>query len=301
MTLEEKINRLEQQTDDLTNIVSKHLSEICSSNQRIVLYGAGRDGKFVANKLLSRNPSMSLLFWDKDPSKHGSDGIRIDESLIPCVEPGVLPLDTRIIICSLIHQESILKELQMQYKHQTIDSDLCSLLYYLKGMEEDLLFRKSEKEFIDLLNKEGLLSVKDFWTLRSEKNPNNTQLLFYSCLMVEQFEKNEESELFWQQEINKETEWKALLAYQEKQINRKWPTEVEIECSTYCNGKCSNCTHESLIRSGDKPLVHVPLEIIKYRIRKSALMMQLGTGARNADFYPIGLGEPFYTHPSWRR
>ena len=134
-------------------------------------------------------------------------------------------------------------------------------------------------------------------------NPNNAKALFYSCILYEQEkEKNSTGDacinkhiLFWEKELVTGEAYLTLLDDAKKTKFQGWPSSITIECSTYCNARCTNCTHGELMKTGVRLQKNVDLREIQYRIRKAKLWTVL-FGVTFADIGPAGLGEPLI-HP----
>lgn len=130
-------------------------------------------------------------------------------------------------------------------------------------------------------------------------NPLDKKLLYFTCKLYEQCE-----------EYRRDHKQKAVhIEYWENQAEsdyqyftnknsggaESFPHAVNFECTTICNAKCKNCSHEELISSGDRLPKYVPLEKMKYYIKKVKLMTLL-YGIDDPLVLPVGLGEPL-CHP----
>lgn len=129
--------------------------------------------------------------------------------------------------------------------------------------------------------------------------PNDIRILYYSCILFEQQSCKDDNLAehisFWEKELENDYAYAALLRGVDEIGFSGWPTEIAIEASSYCNAKCRNCTHESLIKSGKRAQKIVDKQQIFYITRKIKLFTLLfHTEVRAAT--PVGLGEPL-THP----
>lgn len=132
-------------------------------------------------------------------------------------------------------------------------------------------------------------------------NPSDMRLLYYSCILYEQEKESgskdnqQKHRIFWKEEVEGKDSFLNLLEEVKKTKLKGYPTSIVIEASTYCNARCTNCTHESLIKSGKRPQKLADLRDVYYRIRKCKLITLL-FNVEVDDIGPTGLGEPLL-HP----
>ncbi|MCR4336555.1 MAG: radical SAM protein [Candidatus Omnitrophica bacterium] len=76
-------------------------------------------------------------------------------------------------------------------------------------------------------------------------------------------------------------------------VPTNYPTDINVEITTYCNAKCSFCTRETVTKSGVKPVKHMEFEQVKNVIDKvRELTRQQNVPEERIQFSPVGLGEP---------
>lgn len=155
------------------------------------------------------------------------------------------------------------------------------------------------KKAIDFILADGNL---DYHCLDDDvsKHPNEIDWLLYSCILYEQAKGRirEDADTFlafWKKEKETGERLKAVKRLHMDKGFSAWPDYIAIECTTACPAKCTNCTHESLIMSGQRKIGDISYEEACYRIRKVKLYTLLFE-VEHPKFGPVGLGEPF-CHP----
>ncbi len=139
-------------------------------------------------------------------------------------------------------------------------------------------------------------------------NTNDVKALYYSCVLYEQAKKTETAKikdekikehiLFWQKEKCEETQYKAFINDMKKldfHCHGKG-VEITLGCSTVCNAKCSNCTHETMVRNGELLPKILELKELRYWVRKYKLL-SLVADIQVTSISPVGMGEPL-TNPN---
>lgn len=145
------------------------------------------------------------------------------------------------------------------------------------------------------------VSVNGYNTLEDYvvEHPNDKKALCFACKLYEQFEEylnDDQSRLshiqFW---MNNAEDYFSKQTKQRFGVGGTFPVAVNFECTTICNARCKNCTHEKLISSGIREAKYVSLDKMKYYIKKVKLIT-LVCGIEDPLVLPVGLGEPL-CHP----
>lgn len=133
------------------------------------------------------------------------------------------------------------------------------------------------------------------------EHPMNKELLYYSTLLYEQEQQfiadatTQEKHLHYWSKLRGGGYRQFANTYKNSKFHiMGWPgAGLNIECTTYCCAKCTNCTHERLINTGERRRKHMDLDLLKYTIKKFRLLTLLnGVREENINVFPTGLGEP---------
>lgn len=166
---------------------------------------------------------------------------------------------------------------------------------------EHLRGDRMTKNFMDLISnicENEYLPSKEVINAAAKTCQNDMRSLYYSCRLYEQLSSEvTKTEIvnFWRHETETNGAYQNLVARAQAIDTEGWPTEVSLECTTFCNAKCKNCTHEELLSRGIRKGTNVNKEELFYRIRKSRLITLL-FAKDEPVFLPVGLGEPL-CHP----
>lgn len=66
-----------------------------------------------------------------------------------------------------------------------------------------------------------------------------------------------------------------------------YPSDLNLELTTYCNNHCLFCTHDRLMQSKQRKQMHMPIEQAKYALDKMRMMTQ----TEQVNIGLVGLGE----------
>ena len=110
--------------------------------------------------------------------------------------------------------------------------------------------------------------------------------------------KRKEHILFWEKESRGSVSYSRLLDDIKKLDFHCHCKEMAISfgCSTVCNAKCRNCTHETMVRDGELIPRIVELKELYYWVRKYKLLSLL-SDMHVTGVDPVGMGEPL-TNPN---
>lgn len=166
----------------------------------------------------------------------------------------------------------------------------------------DLIIAYGSMAGLNMSDQDGINSIID--NISNGNNPfeekaiHNQDLpnLFYSCVLDEQRQQGMPLSLiekYWRKELSAGKNFLNLCNRMKLYKESYYPTGIAIENNTICNAKCTNCTHEKLISDGSRPSVNVPLDTMRYRIRKAKLIYRLfNPDCPNYYLDLTGFGEP---------
>ena len=162
-------------------------------------------------------------------------------------------------------------------------------------MHDLLIENKTQTQILDdIFRQSGGVEDYDYFEEYAIENPQNARIVFYSCLLKEQEKKRcRNLKDFWINELRTGNEFYRIKSEAESYHEFAYPMGYAMENTTYCNAKCTFCTHEKLIREGDRICLMLQIDEAKYRIRKLKLY-QLILQPDNPGLLDVtGFGESF--------